>query len=65
MFNYGDERQFNDVLTFTELMDYLAVGKNTAYRLLRTNQIKSARIGHIYKIPKVAVQEFLRTKMNK
>lgn len=65
MYNFMDERQFHDILTVKELMDYLAVGKNTAYKLLREKKIKAARIGRIYKIPKENVDEFLREKIKK
>ncbi len=60
--SYFDEkyRKYDDVLTVEELMDYLAIGKNTAYKLLREEKIKSFRIGTIYKIPKEAVREYIR-----
>ena len=54
------ERRFSDILTVRELMDYLAIGKNTAYDLLKSNQIKSIRIGRVYKIPKTEVLEYIR-----
>jgi excisionase family DNA binding protein len=53
-------RRYDDVLTVEGLMDYLAVGKNTAYRLIKEKKIKAIKIGRIYKIPKENVQEFLR-----
>ncbi|MBR2139395.1 MAG: helix-turn-helix domain-containing protein [Phascolarctobacterium sp.] len=52
-------RRFDDVLTVTELMDFLAVGKNTAYKLLRSGEIKSFRIGRNYKIPKESVMTYI------
>ena len=54
------DRKFSDILTVKELMDYLAIGKNTAYDLLKSNKIKSIRIGRVYKIPKTEVQEYIR-----
>lgn len=54
------DRKFSDILTVKELMDYLAIGKNTAYELLKSNKIKSIRIGRVYKIPKSEVQEYVR-----
>lgn len=54
------ERKFSDILTVKELMDYLAVGKNTAYELLKSKKIKSIKIGRVYKIPKTEVQEYIR-----
>ena len=58
------ERKFSDILTVKELMDYLAVGKNTAYELLKTKKIKSIRIGRVYKIPKSEVQEYILKSFN-
>ncbi len=54
------DRKFSDILTVKELMDYLAIGKNTAYDLLKSNQIKSIKIGRVYKIPKTEVLEYIR-----
>ncbi len=54
------ERRFSDILTVKELMDYLAIGKNTAYDLLHSKKIKSIKIGRVYKIPKTEVQEYIR-----
>ena len=58
------KRKFSDILTVKELMDYLAVGKNTAYELLKTKKIKSIRIGRVYKIPKSEVQEYILKSFN-
>ena len=54
------DRKFSDILTVKELMAYLAIGKNTAYDLLKSNQIKSIKIGRVYKIPKTEVLEYIR-----
>lgn len=58
---FCDEKQRNtdDIMTIEELMDYLAIGKNTAYELVQKGYIKSFRIGRKYKIPKEAVLEYV------
>ena len=48
-----------DVLTIHEMMDMLAIGKNTAYKLLRDGTIKSFRLGNSYKILRKSVQEYI------
>ena len=58
--DYENMRRYDDVLTVNDLMDYLAIGKNTAYRLLRAKKIKAIKIGRIYKIPKANVQKFVQ-----
>ena len=50
--------KFNDILDIDELCEALHIGKNTAYQLLKTNQIKYRRIGKIYKIPKKNLIEY-------
>ncbi len=43
-----------------ELMPILGIGRNSAYEMVRSGQIRSFRIGRAYRIPKDAVVEFLR-----
>ena len=43
------QRKFNDVLTVDELMDFLAIGRSTAYKLLRTGKIKCIKIDMYHK----------------
>ncbi len=63
---YNDDslRKYDDVLTIADLMDYLAIGKNTAYTLVREGKIKSFRIGRNYKIPKQAVIDYIHSAGN-
>ncbi len=53
------QRKFSDVLTVDDLMDFLAIGRSTAYRLLRSGQIKCIKIGRNYKIPKENVLNYV------
>ena len=43
-----------------EVADILHVGKNTTYDLIRSEKIKSIRIGHNIRIPKNSLLEFLQ-----
>jgi excisionase family DNA binding protein len=57
------ERRYNeDVLTVKEMMDMLAIGKNTAYKLLHDGTIESFRIGTIYKVLRKSVEEYIYKK---
>ncbi|MEY8485053.1 helix-turn-helix domain-containing protein [Lachnospiraceae bacterium WCA-9-b2] len=47
------------LMTVNELAEYLGIGKNRAYELLNTGAIKGFRIGSIWKISKVAVEQFI------
>lgn len=52
-------KEYPDILSIPQLRDMLQIGKNTAYELLSTNEIKSIRIGRIYKIPKQNVIDYI------
>ena len=65
LFTDDSLRKYDDILTITDLMDYLAVGKNTAYSLIREGKIKSFRIGRNYKIPKQAGIDYIYSAGNK
>ena len=47
-------------LRVEELMPILGIGRNTAYELIRSGQIRSIRIGRQIRIPRDALLEFLR-----
>lgn len=49
-------------LRVEDLMPILDIGRNTAYELVRSGQIRSIRIGRQLRIPKDAVQEYLTRK---
>lgn len=51
--------RYNDILTVDELCEVLKIGKNTAYALLKSGEIKSVKIGRVYKIPKRSVIKYL------
>ncbi len=56
---------YNDILSVKDLCEALHIGKNTAYRLLRSKEIKSIKIGKVYKIPKEYVSNYIKQKIDK
>lgn len=46
-------------LRVEDLMPILVIGRNTAYELVRSGQIRSIRIGRQLRVPKDALQTFL------
>lgn len=46
-------------LRVEDLMPILGIGRNTAYELVRSSQIRSIRVGRQLRVPKDAVMEFL------
>ena len=47
------------VLRVEDLMPVLDIGRNTAYELVRSGQIRSVRVGRQIRVPKDAIQEYL------
>lgn len=50
------------LMTASELADYLGVGKNRAYELLNSGEIKGFRIGSVWKVAKAAVDQYINEK---
>lgn len=54
--------KYDDVISVNELCEILGIGRNRAYELLQTNQIKGFQMGRPWKIPKVSVEKYLKRK---
>lgn len=50
---------YGDMISLDELCEMLAIGKNTAYHLLKTDQIHAFKIGRIWKIPRESVSKYV------
>ena len=57
---YHDLHELPVTLRVEDLMSLLGIGRNTAYELIRSGQIRSVRIGRQIRIPREALLEFLR-----
>ena len=49
-------------LRVEDLMPILNVGRNTAYRLVRSGEIRSIKIGRQIRIPRQALLDYLEQK---
>ena len=49
-----------EIMTVPELAEYLGIGRNRAYDLLRNGSIKSFRIGSSWKVSREAVDYYVR-----
>ena len=58
-------RQYDDILDLKQFMEYLNIGRTTAYKLLKSGEINVFRIGKVYKIPRKSVDEFIEKKRRK
>lgn len=52
----------SDILLVEDVMALLYVGRNTAYNLLNSGELKGFRIGRSWRIPKEAVNEYIMRK---
>ena len=54
--------EIEDLITLDELCEILNIGRNAAYSLLNSHEIKAFRIGGCWKIPRCAVTEYILRK---
>ena len=60
--NYRSLDELPLALRVEDLMPVLGIGRNTAYELVRSGQIRSVRVGKQIRIPKDALREYLSGK---
>ena len=53
---------YDDILTVSEVMDILYIGKNTVYQLLASGHLKGFRIGKSWRIPREFLIEYIISK---
>lgn len=58
------QNDLSDLVTLDELCELLNIGRNSAYTLLNSGEIKAFRIGRIWKISKEAIYEYIKRKSN-
>lgn len=56
---YYDFKSMPLVLDVRDIADTLAIGRNCAYDLVNSGQIRSVKVGNHYRIPRDAFIEFL------
>lgn len=55
----------NEIMQIEEVMEYLNIGKNTVYGLLKSGELNAFKIGKVWKIPKASVEDYVRRKIEK
>ena len=53
---------YSDVLDIEDIMDVLKIGRNSAYKLINSGEIKSIRVGRKIRIPKGFLLDYLYGK---
>lgn len=51
--------EYPDILTTEEACEALRMGYNALYELLKSGKLKAYRNGRTWRIPKIAVKEFI------
>ena len=51
---------YPDIVTVKQVGEMLHIGRNNAYALVRSGQVKSVRIGKKYRVPKNWVLDYLK-----
>lgn len=54
-----EKREQYTILTPTDIMDILGIGKNAAYDLLNSGKLKGFRVGRSWRITGDALEEFM------
>lgn len=52
--------EYEDIMTITDVMEALHIGKNRVYALLATGELKGFRMGRPWKIPRESVELYVR-----
>lgn len=58
------QENYVELITIDELCELLMIGRSTAYRLLRNNDIKAFKIGKVWKISKASVEQYIIERSN-
>ena len=54
---------YDDILTLDQLTEILAIGRNTAYRLLQSGELKGFIIGNKWRVPRASLEEYIINKV--
>lgn len=54
-----------DIVTLKEMQEMLGIGKRLAYKLLHSGKIKGVKVGHVYRIPKCRIIEYVMSENQK
>lgn len=54
---------YDDILTLDQLTEILAIGRNTAYRLLQSGDLKGFLLGNKWRIPRSSLEEYIISKV--
>lgn len=53
---------YNDMVTIDEMCEMMHIGRNTAYILLRSGTLGGYKEGRVWKIPKFAIEDYIKER---
>lgn len=53
---------YPDLLSVKEVKEALGIGKTLVYKLIQKGEIKSIRIGEVYRVPKIYLMDYILQK---
>ena len=59
-----DFNGINEILTVEEVCDILRIGKNAAYNLINSGEIKCYRYNRVWNIPRISLKEYMERMRN-
>ena len=57
-------QNYDDILTITDVSEILKVSNSQTYKLVRTGQLKAYKEGKDWRIPRIALENYIRSKLN-
>ncbi len=58
------QNSYAEIITIDELCDMLMIGRTTAYRLLKSNEVKAFKIGKVWKVSRASVEHYIKERSN-
>ncbi len=58
-------QSYTDMVTIEDMCEMLHIGRNKAYELLRSGSLGGFKEGRVWKIPKFAVEDYIRERSTK
>lgn len=55
---------YDDILTVEEVAEALKLGTSHVYKLLRSHKLNGYKEGKEWKIPRIALENYIRLKLN-
>lgn len=59
-----DYNSNSEILTVEEVCEILRIGKNAAYKLIKSGELKCYRYNRVWKIPRISVDEYMDRMRN-